>query len=494
MTRFSGDKNKLTPLEWSDLAVRNLQKNKDQFSLLACLGIALVLGSATSSITGLIAGVWTFQYHFSKGRERQENITAIIENGCVAHVLEGKDFKSYSRQVGAIALERELKFARDMGLKFSPDAEEYLDAIQKEQNISLVDGAPPSTISSQIEEFSPGINDVVSLMSDRVSNSFIVGIAGSGKGMLVANVMRAIKSKHPTLKIFFIDPKNDPKEHGYTNGVADKIMRHKCETEEPEVVREWIDKCFKEFDEYAKGNERTLLILDEGTVLANKLKIVKSTILLDRLNSLISLGDSTGKNLFFIAQSPFVGASGIDLSASSQMVTIAIVSAENRGSLAQWKRSSILKSLSNLDELISKSPVKRAYYFGKTDKWYPMPKLINFSDYNRDTRTTVEGLDYDAKRKEFEAIFDEKIQPESKELITGLSKNASIILSWLTQHRFNQWVKFKGKDERDMTFINFLSDKSIRLEERDKIIEELVKLKKIILSSDNNSLMLNKAS
>jgi hypothetical protein len=491
MTRFSSDKNNLTPLEWSELTLRNLQGNKDQFSLFACLALALVVGGSTSLLAGLMTGAWALHHHISRGKKRQENIAAIIENGCVAHILEGTNFKRYSRQVGAIALERELKFASDMGLEFSADAEEYLDAIQK-KSINLVDSAPLATISSQIEEFSPEIDDIVSLMSERVSNSFIVGIAGSGKGMLIANVMRAIKSKHPTLKIFFVDPKNDPKEHGYTNGVADKIMRHKCETEEPEVVCEWINKCFKDFDEYAKGGERTLLVLDEGTVLANKLKIVKSTILLDRLNSLISLGDSTGKNVFFLAQSPFVGANGIDLSSSSQMVTIAIVSDENRGSLAQWKRSSILKSLRNLDELISKSPVKRAFYFGKTDKWYPMPKLINFSDYNRDTRKvarTVEGLDYETKRKEFEAIFNEQIQPESKELIKGLSKNASIILSWLTQHRFNQWVKFKGKEERDMTFINFLSDKSIKLEERDKIIEELVKLKKIILSSDNNSLM-----
>jgi hypothetical protein len=291
----------------------------------------------------------------SKAKATQDNLKAVVEVGCVAHVLEGVNFKRYLNQVGHDAIINEMQWALGEGLQFSDCAMDYFeDSTQAPVNVNLLpsggssssSGEPPLTklanklfgpapqTISQTEEYNPQEEnqlDIISSMSDRVSNSFILGIAGSGKGMLIANALRAIKQKHPNMKIFYVDPKNDPKERGYIEGIADEIKRYKCETEEPEVVCKWLKKCFEEFDEYAAKNERTLLVLDEGTVLGLKSKIAKSSILVNRLSSLTSLGDSTGKNVYFVAQTPFVGGSGIDLSASSQLVTIALVSSENRG-------------------------------------------------------------------------------------------------------------------------------------------------------------------
>jgi hypothetical protein len=51
-------------------------------------------------------------------------------------------------------------------------------------------------------------------------------------------------------------------------------------------------------------------------------------------------------------------------------------------------------------------------------------------------------------------------------------------------------VKFRGKDDRDMTFVNFLSDKKINAEARDEFFQELVKAEKIEISPDGNQLKL----
>jgi hypothetical protein len=72
----------------------------------------------------------------------------------------------------------------------------------------------------------------------------------------------------------------------------------------------------------------------------------------------------------------------------------------------------------------------------------------------------------------------------------ALSTDAQLLLDWLLANRPEQWVKFKGKDGRDMTFINFLSDHKINAEARDEIIQELLRAEKIELSPESDQLKL----
>lgn len=393
MTRFSPENKNLSPVEWSELAVTKLQQNNDQYALFGCLGIAMCVGASASPISGLLVAGWAFQHFLGKAKKRENNIAAIVEVGCVAHTLEDLDFKRYLRQVGHDAVMAELDYAQNHGLEFSNDAFDYLESqVLADSSAKLEGTATKLTATTTEYDVIPSI-DIVREMANRVSNSFILGIGGCGKGVLISNVLREIKKKHPNLRIFYIDPKSDEKEFGYIDGVADVIKRYKCETEEPKIVVSWLKKCFEDFDKYAQSNERTLLVLDEGTVLGLKSKLAKSTLLIDRLSSLTSLGDSAGKNIYFVAQTPFVGGSGIDLSASSQLVTVALVSDENRGSLNQWKRSAMFEKCDNLDIFIDNSPIKRAVYFGKTRQWYSMPKLANYSGYDRDNRVIIDSND-----------------------------------------------------------------------------------------------------
>ncbi len=387
------------------IALSRTKDNNLQLNVIVGLLLGFLAAGAANPLTGGLVAIYFLWDSWKKAGEIQRNQSAIAESGCVAQVLDGDDFADYTYQLGEDAVLEELQFAVKRGLTLSAAAENFLEEKSSPQS-PMPDAQSPLLnkakgllekaglvvqVESEEEIYTNPHEqiDIIGSMTERVSNSFILGIAGAGKGMIIANALRVAKSKHEKLRIFYIDPKDDEQEYGYTVGVADVIRRFKCETQAPETVTEWLEEMFVEFNKYSRENkdkgERTLLVLDEGTVLGLKCKLAKSTILIDRLSSLTMLGDSTGKNVWFVAQTPFVGGSGIDLSASSQLVTIAVVSQENRDSLGQWKRSAVLGKIKDLDDLINKSEVKRAVYFGKTDRWYPMPKLENYSNYDRDS-------------------------------------------------------------------------------------------------------------
>lgn len=252
----------------------------------------------------------------------------------------------------------------------------------------------PAYQESEIETYTPSssVDIVGELINDGISNSLILGLPGSGKGMLLANAIRAAKAKYSDLNIFVIDPKASDKEVGYFQGIANVVKRCKCEDLEPKDAVEWIKECFDEYNRYVAQHGRTLLILDEGTLVGNKAKKAKDTILQDKLVSLTSCGDVEGKNVWIAAQAPFVGGLGIDLSISSQLLVIALIQKKNVGSvLQQWKRSAMLEGvpLDLINKLIESSPCDRAVYLGKTGKWYSMPSLQNYSGYDRDNRVMI---------------------------------------------------------------------------------------------------------
>ena len=425
------------------LALSRTKDNNLQLNIIIGLLLGFLAAGAASPLTGGLVAVYFLWDSWKKAGEIQRNQSAIALAGCVAQVLDGDDFADYTYQLGEDAVLEELQFAVKRGLSLSAAAEDFLEEKTSPQSSmpnpqspllnkakGLLENAGLVVSVESEEEIYTNPHeqiDIIGSMTERVSNSLILGIAGAGKGVIISNALRVAKSKHQKLRIFYIDPKDDEREYGYTVGIADVIKRFKCETQVPETVTEWLEEIFGEFNKYAKENkakgERTLLVLDEGTVLGLKCKIAKSSILIDRLSSLTSLGDSSGKNVWFVAQTPFVGGSGIDLSASSQLVTIAVISQENRGSLGQWKRSAVLAKVKNLDDLINNSEVKRALYFGKTDRWYPMPKLANYSGYDRDNHQVLDG-----SARETELETSEDIEAIKNQLEATFNKQQSDVL------------------------------------------------------------------
>lgn len=212
--------------------------------------------------------------------------------------------------------------------------------------------------------------------------------------MLLANACRAVKATHLGTKIFLINGKDDPKEHDYFTGIVDVEKRMHCETAKPATVAAWFEAAIKEYDDYAAKNNGALLIIDEGTIIGARLKTAKSTALDDKIIGITSCGGSTGKNVWVFVQTPFAGGSGSTLSAISQMTSIVLVRGDSLGVLNQWKRAALFSKFdpSVVAELANISECNRAVYWGGSDNWYSMPKLVNYSAYDRDTGTYIKDV------------------------------------------------------------------------------------------------------
>ncbi|MGI8502063.1 MAG: type IV secretory system conjugative DNA transfer family protein [Hassallia sp.] len=402
MTRFNPEKTSKTPEEWSAIALNATKDNHLQWNVIGGLILGALAASAASPLTGGLVAAYFLWDSWKKAGEIQRNQAAIAGLGCVAQVLDGDDFADYTRQAGKDAVFAELKFATGRGLALSAAAADFLEeshspptpptskSLMATAKTLLEKAGLQVEFQTDADTYDPTASakiDILGEMTQRIGNTIVIGIPGSGKGMLISNALRIAKRKHPNLKVFVIDPKNDPKEAGYFNS-CDVLKSFACMDAKPSVVAAWTEDCFNKYSEYAQQNERTLLIVDEGTMLGNKLQQAKSTLLVDKLTSYTSGGDSAGRNVWFLMQSPYVGGASLNLSTTSQMTSIVIAFSENIGALDQWKGSKIFKNLSldTVRDLVKVSPIGRAIYYGKTGEWYTMPELENHSGYNRDKR------------------------------------------------------------------------------------------------------------
>ncbi|MBD2535434.1 hypothetical protein H6G97_40985 [Nostoc flagelliforme FACHB-838] len=404
MTRFDINKIQRTPEQWSARAFKSTTENNNQWNIAFGLVVAAIAASATSPLTGALIAGWTLYSSFKKAKEIQRNQAAIREYGCIAHILDGDDFRGYIQQVGQDSVNKELQFASSQEYEFSNAAIDYIEdtsQINESPQAFIPFASPllassdslPANINTSSSIHNPThVIDIVREIASPIRNCIIFGIGGSGKGMLVANALRRIKAEKPNRKIFYIDPKNEPSEYGYTEGVVDVVRRKKCKNESPENICKWMDEVLdgtKEeigYIEWANNQEESLLVIDEGSTLGDAAKKCRN----ERIGTLIlhisSLGGSSKENVWLLAQSPYVGPLGLNLSATSQITAVAIISDKNTNVLKQWKKSPILEmiDLERINTLIKASPCNRAVFFGGNSTWGAMPELPNYSDINRD--------------------------------------------------------------------------------------------------------------
>lgn len=392
MTRFNPKQLHRDALQWSKIAYQTADNDRSAETLV----LGLVLGIGVASFSTPLLGFAVGGYFALKGMKRayhaDKNKKYIKDTGCVAHVLCGSDFRAYLDQNGRDQVLAELLFASSENLEFSPDASDYWE-LERETNSQAIESGDDN--QSTPESVQVGEIDIIAELTDRIQNIAGIGLGGSGKGMLIANACRAVKAKHPGKKIFLINGKDDPREYGYFQGIVDEERRLHCETAKPQTVAAWFESAIADYDKYVQGNNGALLIIDEGTIIGARLQAAKSTALNDKIIGITSSGNSTGKRIWVFYQTPFVGGNGSNLSANSPLISLVIVRSDSIGVLEQWRRSSLFKkfSSSEVEELAKKSECDRAVYWGGSATWYPMPKLENYSAYDRDTETYLKVTD-----------------------------------------------------------------------------------------------------
>ncbi len=233
--------------------------------------------------------------------------------------------------------------------------------------------------------------DFLSISTNSIGNRFVFGLPGCGKGMVMANWLRAIKAQHD-VQIVYIDPKADPKESGYFEGAVDYYHAGKISRMDSKEAIEFIKSGLREYDRLCDTSTHayTLLVLDEGTAIGKLFSSERDNFLDRKLTEYVSCGDSGGSNVWFVSQSPFMDDLGLKSGAATQLLKLIIARDKDLESIRSWGNAVLMRGIDidSAKSAIGKSPVRRAIYWGGEGAgWYPMPTLPNYSGFDRDTRT-----------------------------------------------------------------------------------------------------------
>lgn len=433
-----------------ELIQRALDGDGGQFKVIGGVAAAAVLGTF-NPITGLIMAAWTLSSCWQGATEKGKSLTAILD-GELLHALDGDDFKQYSRQIGYAKTREEIEKAIQLKLPLTKAAWEFKRSLPPhiEGRAFSTEITPPPTpgivdMSAQENTTIPATDSTTDIAYVPLvqpdwliqQNLFVLGLGGSGKGLLVSNLIRSLPKN---VKIFVIDPKGDSRESGYWSEFEhrslDSINRN------PSEIIQWLDSCLDEylvFTRKAEANgDRTLLVLDELTVLGAASKSQKYTRIGELITQITSLGDSLGRKIWLLGQSPFSGSQGFNLTQLSQLSWIVLL--RKGQNLSQWKMSQSVPPLDSrtLDELVNGSPVNRAIAI--QGKWRAMPRLPNYSKLDRDERDKGDKGFTDA-REVFEAIKDEPVVATWRGRLKSGDTNWMDGLTGETREKVNRFVK-----------------------------------------------------
>jgi hypothetical protein len=261
------------------------------------------------------------------------------------------------------------------------------------------------TIETQEISFEQEMPDLAKQLADDMKNTLIVGVPGSGKGLLASNALQHVQDRGDTT-VFYVDPKNDSKETGYFTGRVNHLFRLPGGIIKAQAVDVylWLNQCFQAYENFNPGNGRKLLVLDELTSLIRKLANVPAKVtgtvkgsdwLEEQIITYAAAGDSAGATLWGIAQNGHNTGVGMDGGAKSQLTPIALISIKQLpASQALLKADFVPQdhklSSNEIKRICEQSPIGRAIFHGGLNEWYPMPVLPNPSGYDRDNRRVVE--------------------------------------------------------------------------------------------------------
>lgn len=134
---------------------------------------------------------------FRGNADADKNQESIEKYGYVAHVLSGNNLRDFREQFGDQETFRQVEWAKDRGFWVSSDAEDFADTFNKHHTLQKGNAIAPrqalqavasslgtstyQQITSTVDvydRYADSKINIVSEMTDRISNLFIVGLGG----------------------------------------------------------------------------------------------------------------------------------------------------------------------------------------------------------------------------------------------------------------------------------------------------------------------------
>lgn len=236
-------------------------------------------------------------------------------------------------------------------------------------------------------------------VTDRNNSFYVAGTVRSGKSMVVANILRQKLEQYPNATVLVFDPKGDSKEDGYWD--HPQIQRHSFRgmtataTVWEEETKAFLAKATQAMGQVDIYSDKRLFIVFEE-LLACKQRLSKETFseLVRACSNSIHLGDSEGIHAIVVTQSTNAGDSFGSQELIKNMCLVATLR-QDEFSRAQKMLKVGMLNTDNLteeafDTLRKASPVNRVLAVG--GEFISMPRLTNYSGYDRDTNSYVEPL------------------------------------------------------------------------------------------------------
>lgn len=339
------------------------------------VGVALV-GLAGQLIIPIIAASWLYTW-FKSYSSRQDSIRK-INSGNISDYLDYDDRISFEEDMRALATVEVAAAPAEPAPKVEPPAQALNDFHQASPTIE-----PEPTDSA--------IPNIAEELGRNPYPSLIIGIPGSGKGIMHSNAIAALARFNPKYQRFGVDPKNDPKEDGYWANYH-KTHRRRIDTATPEQVAAWVDMVL---DDWAKVPAPKVMVWDELALTVQMLEACKERTVHNRfrftMTALISNGHSREEIIWAVSQDAHCENIGFNGGQRGNFRSIALVASHNIGSVSSLTSTTFVGKISDgsLLALMRQSPCGRAVFDGKANQWFPMSELENFSTWNRDERVTI---------------------------------------------------------------------------------------------------------
>ena len=231
---------------------------------------------------------------------------------------------------------------------------------------------------------------------DRNNNFFVGGQPGSGKGVMVSNLIRRKLDQYPGSIAVWIDPKGSPREDGNFKdpritrlkiaGVGMSRSEYAIEVAEMiETARSFVHEC-----EIEKG-KRVWIVFDEIMNMKQKLDKTQFGQVQDLLVDCVSMGDDQGLHTIALTQSFNAG----DTVGSDELLkNLALIGCFKEDDyprvkkLVQFGKTNHESfSIEEFTRLVRKSPRKRVICIGGT--FIPAPEMPLLSGWDRDKGATV---------------------------------------------------------------------------------------------------------
>lgn len=414
MSRFDLEKTNKDPEEWGQLALQNVGNNGLQMHVFGGFALAATVAVMSNPLTGALVAGYVLFSAFEKGRNQQKNFDA-VRKGCVAHVLDGGEFRAYVRQVGHDTVMKELQYATEEEYEISDAALDYLEQVAptEAQDTPRLAGFPAPELPQpqglnftliSTQTLAPGqivVPDNVTTDLAQTPRLVIYGVPGSGKDFLMSHLYREAKNHYGNkITFFMLDCKDDPKETGYFDGVIDKLYRKKVFKSDAKDVFIWVKAILEEFEKYDAGTGFKVLVCNEFAAINASLDQLPKDKELGcrpsawwktKIASYGSSGDSEGIRIWMASQNGHTES--LKLSGGDKAIFKPVLIAKD-DSMSETELILVANvipqdakiSTEEMQKLCAASPVKRCMFHGAMNKWIPVPELANYSGYNRDKR------------------------------------------------------------------------------------------------------------